>query len=52
VFTAISPFEGGALANVHDIFVEPRNRVLVDGLSFDMVHTSNMSDEMQKTVQG
>lgn len=35
--TAISPWEGGVLANVHDVFVESQQRVHVDGMSFDMV---------------
>lgn len=42
VIPAISPYEGGALANVHDIYIESRNRVRVDGMSFDMCPTSNM----------
>ena len=35
--TAISPWEGGALANVHDVYVESHQRVNVDGMSFDML---------------
>jgi hypothetical protein len=34
---AISPWEGGAIANVHDVFVESQQRVQVDGMSFDML---------------
>jgi hypothetical protein len=34
---AISPWEGGAIANVHDVFVESQQRVHVDGMSFDML---------------
>ena len=37
MLTAISPWEGGALANVHDVFVESQQRVHVDGMSFDML---------------
>lgn len=37
VLTAISPFEGAVLTNVHDVFVESRQRVRVDGLAFDML---------------
>ncbi|KAL6703296.1 hypothetical protein ACN47E_010003 [Coniothyrium glycines] len=37
ILTAISPWEGDALTNVHDVFVESQQRVHVDGLSFDMV---------------
>jgi hypothetical protein len=37
VLSAVSPWEGGALANVHDVFVESQQRVHVDGLSFDML---------------
>ncbi|KAH6618494.1 hypothetical protein C7974DRAFT_31070 [Boeremia exigua] len=35
--TAISPFEGAALSNVHDVFIESQHRVHVDGMSFDML---------------
>jgi hypothetical protein len=37
VISAISPWEGGALANVHDVYVESQQRVHVDGMSFDML---------------
>jgi hypothetical protein len=37
MITAISPWEGGALANVHDVYVESQHRVHVDGMSFDML---------------
>lgn len=50
IITAMSPFEGGALANVHDIYVESQNRVLVDGLSFDMVQGFNKVDEGMRAV--
>jgi hypothetical protein len=34
---ATSPWEGGAVANVHDVYIETQQRVHVDGMSFDMV---------------
>ncbi|KAJ4317715.1 hypothetical protein N0V94_004788 [Neodidymelliopsis sp. IMI 364377] len=37
MLTAISPFEGAALSNVHDVFIESQQRVHVDGMSFDML---------------
>jgi hypothetical protein len=37
VISAISPWEGGALANVHDVYIESQQRVHVDGMSFDML---------------
>jgi hypothetical protein len=37
IITAISPWEGGAITNVHDVFVESQQRVHVDGMSFDML---------------
>lgn len=37
IVTAISPWEGGAITNVHDVFVESQQRVHVDGMSFDMI---------------
>ncbi len=36
LLTAVSPWEGSALSNVHDVVVESQHRVHVDGLSFDM----------------
>jgi hypothetical protein len=42
---AISPWEGGALGTVHDVFIESQHRVHVDGLSFDMVRDLNMPHE-------
>ncbi|KAF2178715.1 hypothetical protein K469DRAFT_507602, partial [Zopfia rhizophila CBS 207.26] len=45
IIPAISPFEGGALANVHDILVESQNRVMVEGLSFDLLRDLKMPDE-------
>jgi len=35
--TAISPWEGGALANVHNVYYESQQRVNVDGMTFDML---------------
>ncbi|KAF2712753.1 hypothetical protein K504DRAFT_372169 [Pleomassaria siparia CBS 279.74] len=43
--TAVSPFEGDSLTKVHDILIESQQRVLVDGLSFDMLRDFNMPDE-------
>lgn len=44
MFTATSPFEGGALASVHDVFVyESQHRVQVDGLSFDLVNNLSIT---------
>lgn len=37
MLTATSPFEGAALSNVHDVFIESQHRVHVDGMSFDML---------------
>ncbi|KAH7075458.1 hypothetical protein BKA63DRAFT_297762 [Paraphoma chrysanthemicola] len=37
IIAAISPWEGAAIANVHDVFVESQQRVHVDGMSFDML---------------
>jgi hypothetical protein len=46
VVCASSPFEGQALANLHDMTVdENMRRVLVDGMSFDMIRNFTMSDE-------
>ncbi|PSN69060.1 hypothetical protein BS50DRAFT_331581 [Corynespora cassiicola Philippines] len=42
VVPALSPFEGGALANVHDMYIENHQRVCVDGMSFDMLRDFNM----------
>ncbi|KAF1977746.1 hypothetical protein BU23DRAFT_596099 [Bimuria novae-zelandiae CBS 107.79] len=44
VVPAISPFEGAALANVHDILVQSQQRVLVDGMSFDLARDFVMPD--------
>jgi hypothetical protein len=46
VIPAISPWEGGALANVHDVFVESHQRVHVDGMSFDMLGDFTMSSRI------
>ncbi|KAL1600127.1 hypothetical protein SLS59_006201 [Nothophoma quercina] len=37
MLTAISPFEGAALSNVHDVLIESQHRIHVDGMSFDML---------------
>ncbi|KZM18671.1 uncharacterized protein EKO05_0006604 [Ascochyta rabiei] len=37
MLSAVSPFEGASLSNVHDLFIESQHRVHVDGLSFDML---------------
>jgi hypothetical protein len=42
VMTAVSPFDGDSLSNVHDVFVESQQRVHVDGLSFDMLRDFNV----------
>jgi hypothetical protein len=39
--SATSPWEGGAIANVHDVFVDSQQRVHVDGMSFDMMRDLN-----------
>jgi hypothetical protein len=44
--TAISPWEGGALANVHDVFIESQQRVQVDGMSFDMLREFNVPNRL------
>lgn len=36
ILTAVSPWEGASLANVHDVYVESQHRVRVDGMAFDM----------------
>lgn len=36
-FQAHSPWEGNAIANVHDVHVESSQRVRIDGMSFDML---------------
>lgn len=46
VVIATSPFEGRALANLHDLTIdENMRRVLVDGMSFDMVRDFSMPGE-------
>lgn len=46
VVPATSPFEGRALANLHDLTIEENmKRVLVDGMSFDMVRDFSMPGE-------
>lgn len=37
MISAVSPWEGGAIANVHDLWIESQQRIRVDGMSFDMV---------------
>ena len=37
VLTAISPYEGGAPTRVVDVFVQAPNRVVVEGMAFEMV---------------
>jgi hypothetical protein len=44
--TAISPWEGGALANVHDVFIESQQRVHVDGMSFDMLREFHLPNRL------
>ncbi|KAF2263397.1 hypothetical protein CC78DRAFT_544961 [Lojkania enalia] len=44
VLTAISPFEGQAITNVHDVLIESQKRVIVEGLSFDLVRDINIPD--------
>ncbi|KAF2116504.1 hypothetical protein BDV96DRAFT_598409 [Lophiotrema nucula] len=51
VLTAISPFEGNALANVHDILVESHQRVVVEGMSFDLMNELNLPDEGMRRIQ-
>lgn len=34
---AISPWEGNAITNVHDVHIESNQRVRIDGMSFDML---------------
>ena len=51
VVPAISPFEGAALANVHDILVQSQQRILVDGMSFDMIRDFSMPVEGSRRIQ-
>ena len=37
VLAAISPYEGGALTRVVDVFIQAPNRVVVEGMAFEMV---------------
>jgi hypothetical protein len=51
VVSTMSPFEGEALANLHNITVdENMRRVLVDGMSFDMVRDFTMPDEGMRRI--
>ncbi|KAF1852101.1 uncharacterized protein K460DRAFT_362861 [Cucurbitaria berberidis CBS 394.84] len=49
MLTAVSPWEGSALTNVHDVFVESQHRVHVDGMSFDMQRDFIMPNSMGTT---
>lgn len=51
IIPAISPFEGGALANVHDVLVESQQRVHVDGMTFDMIRDFTMPGGSMRRVQ-
>lgn len=51
IVPAMSPFEGAALANVHDILVQSQQRVLVDGMSFDMMRDFSMPMGGSRHVQ-
>lgn len=51
IIPAISPFEGAALANIHDVLVESQQRVLVDGMSFDMLKNLSLPDEGMHRIQ-
>ncbi|KAF2635005.1 hypothetical protein P280DRAFT_373512, partial [Massarina eburnea CBS 473.64] len=42
IIPAISPFDGAALSSVHNVLVESHHRVLVDGMSFDMLRDFNI----------
>jgi hypothetical protein len=44
--TAVSPWEGNAFSDVHDVYVESQHRVNVDGLSFDMLRDMNVSSRL------
>jgi hypothetical protein len=44
--TAVSPWEGNAFSNVHDVYVESQHRVNVDGMSFDMLRDLNVSSRL------
>lgn len=44
--TAVSPWEGNAFSNVHDVYVESQQRVNVDGMSFDMLRDLNVSSRL------
>ncbi|CAO2650956.1 Nn.00g092530.m01.CDS01 [Neocucurbitaria sp. VM-36] len=46
MLTAVSPWEGAALTNVHDVFVESQHRVHVDGMSFDMQRNFVMPNQI------
>lgn len=51
IIPAISPFEGSAFSHVHDIFVQSQQRVLVDGMSFDMVRDFTIPASGTRAVQ-
>jgi hypothetical protein len=44
--TAVSPWEGNAFSNVHNVYVESQHRVNVDGMSFDMLRDLNVSSRL------
>jgi hypothetical protein len=44
--TAISPWEGGALASVHDVYIESQQRVHVDGMTFDMLRDLHVPNRL------
>jgi hypothetical protein len=44
--TATSPWEGGVLANVHDVYIESQQRVHVDGMTFDMLGDFTISNRL------
>ena len=50
IITAISPFEGDTLSDVHDIFVESQHRLHVDGMSFDMLQNFKLPEESMMRV--
>jgi hypothetical protein len=50
VVPAIPPFDGGPISNVHDIVIESRNRIRVDGMTFDLVQSSNVTDGLTETT--
>ncbi|RMZ71318.1 hypothetical protein GMOD_00005854 [Pyrenophora seminiperda CCB06] len=45
-FTAVSPWEGSALSNVHDVYYESQQRVNVDGMTFDMLREFSFPNKL------